>query len=50
MLSLLIGCIQFFIFKIVGHIFWHRVMAVTKKLWDTQILAHILGGTCCDLH
>jgi hypothetical protein len=38
-----------FTFKIVGHIFWHRLMVVAKKLWYTQILAHILGGTYCDL-
>ncbi len=39
-----------FIFKIAGDIFWHRLMAAAKKLWHTQILAHILGGTYCDLH
>jgi hypothetical protein len=38
-----------FIFKIVGHIFWHRLLAAAKKLRCTQILAHILGGTYCDL-
>ncbi len=39
-----------FIFKIVGHIFWHGLLAAAKKLWYTQILAHILGCTYCDLH
>ncbi len=39
-----------FIFKIVGHIFWPRLMVATKKLWDNQILEHILGVTYCDLH
>ncbi len=39
-----------FIFKIIGRIFWPRLMVVAKKLWDNQTLAHILGGTYCDLH
>ncbi len=51
------GCVEpshwlhaIFIFKIVGHRFYPRLMAVAKKLWDDQILAHISVGTYCDLH
>jgi hypothetical protein len=37
-------------YLIVDHKFWPRLMAAAKTLWDNQILAHILGGSYCDLH
>jgi hypothetical protein len=50
MLSLLIGCIQFFL-KTLLVTYLAKTNGYGKKtLWDNQILPHILGGTYCDLH
>jgi hypothetical protein len=41
-----------FTFKIVGHIFWHRLMAAAKITMGYSDTGVHIGGYCtyCDLH